>query len=398
MNRFFAMLLLLPFACIAQVRFEKGYFIDNHGKKTECLIRNKGWKNNPTTFNYRLSETSEIQERTMEVTAEFGIENTLQYVRVTVPMERSSTKINNLQKDAQYKLVEETHFFKRIFEGSHSLYVFEESGLLKFFDRKPSGEFNQLIYIEYLDINRNLRRYNQYYTQLLNDFSCPGATLESFSKLKYTEPSLLEYYHNTADCKGEKTVQVERKTGEFHIRPFVGFKSMNVSADALSTLVPNAEVSEFGAAYGLELEYLLPTFQKKWAVLLSVEYNNIEGDYDLPDGSNGQDRYVTLSYSAIQIPVGMRYYMHLNNDFKLFVNPLFVANFVKDETTASYHPAGTASNNLVAEKNSYNFAVGAGLAYKKFNAEIRYYTSQGLFQYADGDFNKISFTVSYAIF
>jgi len=50
--------LTLIFTCIilksqAQIKFESGYFIDKDGKRTDCLIQNRGWKNNPTEFHYK---------------------------------------------------------------------------------------------------------------------------------------------------------------------------------------------------------------------------------------------------------------------------------------------------------------------------------------------------------
>ena len=45
--------------CFAQISFEKGYFINNANQKTNCLIKNQDWKDNPTEFEYKLDENSE---------------------------------------------------------------------------------------------------------------------------------------------------------------------------------------------------------------------------------------------------------------------------------------------------------------------------------------------------
>jgi len=34
---------------IAQVSFERGFFIDDSGNRVECLIRNLNWMSNPLT-------------------------------------------------------------------------------------------------------------------------------------------------------------------------------------------------------------------------------------------------------------------------------------------------------------------------------------------------------------
>jgi len=55
MKKLFTFLLMLT-ACFtySQINYEAGYFIDNNGKKTECLIKNVAWKNSPLNFEYKL--------------------------------------------------------------------------------------------------------------------------------------------------------------------------------------------------------------------------------------------------------------------------------------------------------------------------------------------------------
>ena len=47
---------ILATNCCAQISFEKGYYIDNSNQKVDCLIKNVDWKNNPTSFEYKLSD------------------------------------------------------------------------------------------------------------------------------------------------------------------------------------------------------------------------------------------------------------------------------------------------------------------------------------------------------
>ena len=49
-------LLFLSFIGFTQIRFEKGYFITNYGKRIDCFIKDIDWKNNPTKFDYKLNE------------------------------------------------------------------------------------------------------------------------------------------------------------------------------------------------------------------------------------------------------------------------------------------------------------------------------------------------------
>ena len=66
-------LLLMVVCSYGQIRFEKGYFITNENQRTECLIKNVDWKNNPHEFLYKLKDRKETQKGTIQSVKEFGI-------------------------------------------------------------------------------------------------------------------------------------------------------------------------------------------------------------------------------------------------------------------------------------------------------------------------------------
>ena len=63
MKRILPFLALLAFtASFSQITYQPGYFINNSGSKTECLIKNVAWKDNPVEFDYKLSEGADNQK------------------------------------------------------------------------------------------------------------------------------------------------------------------------------------------------------------------------------------------------------------------------------------------------------------------------------------------------
>jgi len=50
----FVLSVLITSSSFSQINFEKGYFIDNLGAKTDCYIKNIDWNLNPDTFDYKL--------------------------------------------------------------------------------------------------------------------------------------------------------------------------------------------------------------------------------------------------------------------------------------------------------------------------------------------------------
>ena len=72
------MLLLLAF-CLgfnlyAQDKFQKGYFVDNDGKKVLALIQNENWDASPESFNYKFFDTGKVTTLTLKDAQEFSID------------------------------------------------------------------------------------------------------------------------------------------------------------------------------------------------------------------------------------------------------------------------------------------------------------------------------------
>lgn len=389
--------MLLPLSMAAQIRFEKGYFIDEEGQRTECLIKNRGWNNNPASFTYKLSADAPEQERTISNTSEFAIENEVKYVKAEVEMERSTNKTGSLNRGLNVKFAKETHFLKVLVEGNATLYVYEENGLMKFFHKTKDGKIEQLVHVKYMANSTDVREYNQFHSQLDNSVKCEGTTLETLRKLKYETTALTNYFEQLNQCSGlgkASTLETKKSKAKLNVRPVVGFKSMKIDVNP-ELARARASTSKGDIAYGVELEYVLATNRNKWAFFIEATYNKIEEEIDIPDpGAGTYDERADLKFAAVQIPVGARYYAFLNDDFKIFGNVLLAVNVVSTDSGVTYKGLTGYSFNSF----SYNGGLGIGLSYKRFNAEARYYAPQNLMRNIDGEFNKISFTVNYAIF
>ena len=105
-------LIILAFSLkgYSQIIFEKGYFINNSNQKIECLIKNNDWKNNPETFEYKLSENSEPAIADVKSAKEFGIYSISKYIRSTVKIDKSKENLDDLSYDKEPTYVEEVLF------------------------------------------------------------------------------------------------------------------------------------------------------------------------------------------------------------------------------------------------------------------------------------------------
>ena len=80
----------------AQIRFEKAYFINNAGERTEGLIKNADWRNSPTTIEYKLADNDKIYVGSLKDIQLFEIYGQAKYVRSNVKMDQSSSLTKNL--------------------------------------------------------------------------------------------------------------------------------------------------------------------------------------------------------------------------------------------------------------------------------------------------------------
>ena len=185
------LLVLVSFSGFAQITLDKGYYINNDNQKIECLIRNLDWANNPSSFEYKLSENSELKTITIKEVKEFGVYNFSKYQRATVNIDRSSNNTNELTSNRNVKFKEEELFLKVLVEGEAVLYSYHNGNTSRFFFKKENSEINQLIYKRYFATPNQIGENNRYQQQLWNDLKCQKVSIKDVEKLNYKAQKLI---------------------------------------------------------------------------------------------------------------------------------------------------------------------------------------------------------------
>jgi hypothetical protein len=127
-------LVFISLNAAAQTDYLKGYFIDNNNQKTDCLIKNIDWKNNPIEFDYKLNENDSSILKTIEEVKEFVINDNSKYLRATVDIDTSSDNIQNYTTEKDPVFINKTIFLKVLVEGSNNLYVYNNGDIpMRFF-------------------------------------------------------------------------------------------------------------------------------------------------------------------------------------------------------------------------------------------------------------------------
>jgi len=384
--------------CFAQISFEKGYYIDNSGKKTHCLIKNLDWKNNPTEFSCKLSVDAEADALNLESVKEVGVYGTFKYIRATVDMDRSSEEARSLSKTKDPVFKKETLFLKVLSEGKACLYAYTENNLYRYFYLSKDSGIKQLVYKSYVKSNNSagekgqnfdvtegaIRINSSFKSQLWNCYKNDAALMKDIKRLKYNRKSLLKYFEKLNGKKKLKSKNKDmcksRDAFNLYVRLGLSQNSLSMKNENLNNLDTNFD-NKKGIHIGLEAEFIMPFNKNKWAFIIEPNYQYYKAEKDVNYSYHSsiiRKASFDVDYKSLEIPLGLRHYLFLNNKSKLFVNAAYVIDIPISGDLLERRTEGSKYENLEIS-NTTNFEFGFGYNYKdKYSVEMRYAPSRDL--------------------
>lgn len=380
--------------CYSQISFEKGYFINNAEQKTECLIKNIDWKNNPTEFEYKLSENTEQNKLTIKLVKEFGVYNYSKHIRSTVNIDRSSESLDDLSTNRNPVFIKEELFLKVLVEGQSNLYQYEDGNLVRYFYSKDNSDnIEQLIFKSYILSGNLISENNGFKQQLLNELNCQHIKPKDIKNISYKKNDLVNLFIQFNQCNHSEIVNFDEKQKKdlFNLTLRLGLNSSSLS---IQNAISNSRDAEFGnklaLRLGIEAEFILPFNKNKWAIIIEPTYQYFKSEKELSTSNIKSD------YTSIELPIGIRHYFFLNNNSKLFIN----ASYIRDITSNSKIFYDTGAELEITKSSNLGFGVG----YKqndKYSLELRYHTSRDLFnsyRFYSSDYNTLSIILGYSLF
>ena len=395
---------ILSFNCYSQISFEKGYYINNSDQKIDCLIKNVDWKNNPSEIEYKLREDSEQLKLSVTDIKEFVINNKFKFVSYTVNIDRSTNNVYNLSEVKNPIFNEEQLFLKAIIEGKANLYLYEDGSLRRYFYSKDNAAVEQLIFKNYKTLESKIGENNAFKQQIFSNLKCQNISLKDVENLDYKLSDLNSFFIKYNECSGSEFINFEKKEKRdlfnVSIRPGLNSSSLSISNNLNSTTD-----TDFGnklwLRLGVEIEFIMPFNKNKWAFIIEPSYQHYTSektitinhfDYIIP-------QYINLStdYESIELPIGIRHYLFLNDKSKFFMNGSVVFDFTgKSNIDVGLSPAPLEINTGI------NLAFGVGYKYNdKYSFEFRYMPDRDIFynySYWRSDYDTFSFIVGYTLF
>ncbi|MFS4482994.1 tRNA modification GTPase [Hyunsoonleella sp. 2307UL5-6] len=397
--------LILGLNIFAQNTFLKGYYINNSNERIECLIKNLDWLSNPTEFEYKLSENSEKKIQTVSTVKEFEIYNTSKYIGRTVNIDRSSININKMGYDKNPVFNKEQLFLRVLIEGKANLYLYEDSGLIRYFFNEGLNDVEQLIFKNYLTEDGQVSKNNFFRRQLWNSLKCENTSMSQVGKINYRQTELVNFFIGYNECTNSEFTNyaIKQKKDLFNLTIRPGVRSA-------SLLVRNAQVPwrelDFGKGLtsfrlGLEAEFILGFNNNKWSLIVEPTYQNFSSEAEkIINESSGRKVFGTIDYTSIDVNLGLRYYIFLNDDFKLFATSTSV--FGISSSLIEIIEENSSTPTLLDINSGVTLALGVGCKYKeKYNLELRYAPKRNILN-AQGawgtEFTSVSLILGYTIF
>ena len=392
------LLLLLCFISIysfSQDTFKKGYFINNEGEKIEGLIKDLDWRFNPNDIIYKQSENEVEKFINISEIKSFEIFNSSLYEKASVKIDRSSSYLNNLSEKRAPDYAEETLFLKVLIKGKATLYSYEDQNLIRYFYAIDSNTPEQLIYKEYFSNKTTVKKNTDFRIQLFKYVKSAELTYKNINKVDYNKKDLATIFTNFnkennssyQDLYEKEKIKVENKD-LFNLTLKTGINQSNIQLnnDNYGHHISNVNLEKsYALKFSIETEFFLPFNNNKWSFIIEPTYQSSNSktshfysatpNYTIDDVTSE----ITVDYTSIEIPFGIRRAHYITKNSKLFFNIFGV--FDKSIQNSYINIKSQYTNNpnyneqkLKIKTNSLSFAVGLGYKYLyKYSIELRYY-------------------------
>ncbi|MEM7655267.1 MAG: hypothetical protein AAF399_03995 [Bacteroidota bacterium] len=358
----FAFLSWIPVCLFSQIEFEKGYFLDNEGTKTECLIRNEGWNSNPSEFEFRLTADGKADNRNVSEVSEFGIYGGIRFISRKVEIDQGRDATNQLDFNRNPEFMEEHLFLRVLLEGEVSLYHFKGRGRSKYFFKVGASEVVQLFYKKFKISEVHIGDNKAFRDQLRDEMSCGDTLTEQIDQIEYLESQLLAYFRAYHGCRGAEYTLYEKPKQKFlysltfrggweHTGFFITGANPGLNEFTLA--------NESGVRFGVELEMIFPTGGNRWAFTIEPTIQHFSGNMLISSGR------ASVMYRALELPLGLRRYWYLDDKSKIFFDGYFVFAFPTRAAIVEFPnelnlPLNSSRFNTLA--TGVNF--GGGIGYK----------------------------------
>ncbi|MCP9235899.1 hypothetical protein [Lewinella sp. JB7] len=376
MNPCFTLLAwLFTLTLYGQAGFEPGYVVLANGQRQAVDIYNADWVDNPTRIRYRTPDGETVTAGYDRI-AEFGLtDGSLRYVAATVKIDASSDRLAELSRSEEPVYREQQAFLELLIDGETDLLYWEEGEIRRFFYRKGDEVPVQLIRRRY-QRGDNIVEQDLYRGQLRSQVNCE-ANDQSLRELAYDRRALVAYFKEYNACRGVEFAHSVRSyaTDRFRLyaRPGLAYFFGNALVDnGFGGHADRPLEASYGVSLGVGTEIVLPLANNRWAVFGELYLQRINTLRDtLPN------RTSSVRLRSLNLPLGVRRYVHLGQDRALFVEVMGLLQL--PWKSFAFITDGPHVRSYEATWN-FGLAAGLGLRSGRWMVEGRYTHDQDVLQ------------------
>lgn len=297
------------------IPMEKGWFVDNDGNRTECMIRDSDWLNNPTSFKYRLDGSDVVNTASIDEVSEFGTYSGVKYVRRLVKVCVTPVSPENKATDYIYKM--HKAFLKVLSEGNVNLYVYkpEKAGLNFYTSTGDHSIAELLVYQEYVEdgiIKENITFKRQVLAALGNSSAYRGAV----ENLKYSQDSLMSLFSefNGSTHPAKKAVDL-KISGQL---AFAACPFYNVVDETRPDIYRYEMGPVITPGIGAEFEIIMPFNKGRWEILVNPVLYGYKKTQEYWSRELRSDAVASQLY--LELYVALRYGFDIGDKFRVYAN------------------------------------------------------------------------------
>ena len=390
MKKIFSLLFftILSATAFSQIKYEKGYIINENGQTSHVYIKLNEMADNPTQTQYKYSPEGKINTTSIATIKEFGIGDSYKFTKENVQIDRSSEEHKKISQIRNAEFKEEVLFLRTLLEGEYSLLYYQDGHLKRYFIKKPDGAIEQLIYKKYTTGDNIIRKNNRYKQQLINLLVCEEISENDLKNLRYTRSNLINLYIEYHECKGRDfKVYYTHKKGDLNLMVKAGVNFTNFGMEQDIYNIVEEFQYQIDPRVGLEIEYILPMANQKVALYMEPSFSMYNAEHEIivatkgstpsnPGGVSGFRALVNMDYKILDLPLGVRYYMFLNKAYtsKMFVNAGASLNLVFNSSTMVRKYDNKSSDFDFNQSWQPTFFAGVGYRYsERIGFEVRYF-------------------------
>jgi len=308
------------------------------------------------------------------------------------------------EKNPVYK--EETLLLKVLIEGKASLYLYDEGSLTRFFYKINDTEIKQLVYKSYLvNENSSVAKNNYFREQLFIDLKCDNIFQREYENLNYDRRSLVKLFIKYNKCSDTNFTEFEKKEKKdlfnLTVRPRLNSSLLSMSSSNVDFYNVKFD-SKSNIGVGLEAEFIFPFNRNKWALIVEPTYQYYKNEKTKETNSLlGGQVTAKVDYKSIELPIGLRHYIFLKNDSKIFINASYLVDFALNSKIELFRKDGSSINSLdIKSRSTLALGVG-GKLHDKYSIELRYIIDRSIVKdyiFVDSSFSTASLILGYSFF